>query len=63
MLSSEVTKWKLLNKATGRLQAYGFGLATMAALPHVSAGEKNDVYVSDALHFRRGIREFQVGGL
>lgn len=47
--------WKLLS---GRQQAYLFGVASMLALPNVTSRvEVITTYVSEALHFRRGIRE------
>lgn len=47
--------WKDLG---GYQQAFLFGLATLAALPNISdSSEKVPTYVSEALHFRRGIRE------
>jgi hypothetical protein len=40
----------------GHRLAYGFGKVATAALPNVT--EPIMTYVSDGLHFRRGIREF-----
>lgn len=50
--------WKNLG---GYQQAFLFGLATLAALPNVTEpNDKISTYVSEALHFRRGIQNFRV---
>jgi hypothetical protein len=54
-LVTSYTPWKWL---PGYLQAYALGLAATAALPNVTKpSETIRAYLSDGLHFRRGIRK------
>ena len=43
------------------MQAWLFGVATMAVMPNITDPKKAiKAYVSEALHFRRGIRAYCV---
>ena len=43
------------------MQAWLFGVATMAVMPNITDPKKAiKTYVSEALHFRRGIREWLI---
>jgi hypothetical protein len=58
-LAEIINNWGPWQKVPGHLQAFFFGLMAMITLPHVP-DLKNPIktYASEALHFRRGIREF-----
>jgi hypothetical protein len=52
-----INNWSVYQALSGRLQAWLLGSFGMLQMPHVPKG-KNAIktYVSEALHFRRGIR-------
>ncbi|KIK62943.1 hypothetical protein GYMLUDRAFT_163790 [Collybiopsis luxurians FD-317 M1] len=55
-----IVNWSLFKALPGRLQAYLFGTIGMLQMPQV-ADEKHAIqtYVSEALHFRRGIQNMR----
>ncbi|KZT00933.1 uncharacterized protein LAESUDRAFT_739389 [Laetiporus sulphureus 93-53] len=59
-VAQEITSFFLWKDLPGYMQAWLFGLATMAVLPNIT-DPKNaiETYVSEALHFRRGIQNFR----
>lgn len=57
-LAETIVNWGPWQKIPGHLQAYFFGLIAMVTLPNVPDPKKPlKTYASEALHFRRGIRE------
>lgn len=59
MAQTVTNTWVWKHLLSGRFQAYTLGLASMAALPHVTDPNKAiKTFVSEALHFRRGIRKY-----
>jgi hypothetical protein len=56
-LAEAITNWPPWSWLDGQKQAYVFGLGAMVGLPNVTKPEDTfKTYVSEALHFRRGIR-------
>ena len=54
-----ITSLFLWKDLPGYMQAWLFGVATMAVMPNITDPKKAiKAYVSEALHFRRGIREY-----
>lgn len=57
-LAEIINNWGPWQKVPGHLQAFFFGLIAMISLPHEPDPKKPiKTYASEALHFRRGIRE------
>ncbi|TFY63527.1 hypothetical protein EVJ58_g3204 [Rhodofomes roseus] len=55
-----VTSFFLWKDLPGYMQAWLFGVASMAAMPNITDPKKAiKTYVSEALHFRRGIQNFR----
>ncbi|EIN04699.1 hypothetical protein PUNSTDRAFT_146346 [Punctularia strigosozonata HHB-11173 SS5] len=59
-LAEAITNWAPWSWLDGQKQAYVFGLSAMVGLPNVTKPEDTiQTYVSEALHFRRGIQNFR----
>ncbi|KAH9914605.1 uncharacterized protein B0H18DRAFT_1044638 [Fomitopsis serialis] len=55
-----VTSFFLWKDVPGYMQAWLFGVASMAAMPNITDPKKAiKTYVSEAVHFRRGIQNFR----
>ena len=53
-----IINWEPWKRIPGHLQAFFFGLIAMVSMPNISDPKDSiKTYASEALHFRRGIRE------
>jgi hypothetical protein len=55
-----VTNWWAFQLLPARLQAWLLGTITMLQMPAVKGNNTIKTYVSEALHFRRGVRKYSI---